>query len=609
MIVLVVFGMVAIGENAVLASGASISAVPSVQTVAPGASFTVDINVTTSTPTRGIQFAVAWDPTKAQCTSVEEGSFYQGFVQQNSGMSEMVMPSSPSASNTAGTFPASGSLSIGLMGGTNNVTGVALGPSGTGTVFILNMTALSGASGTVTYTLSSIGLSDNSEPSINLNPTVNNGQVTISGTTTASNTTTTTTTTTTPTTTTMTTTPTTTTTTTTTTPTTTTTTTPTTTTPTTTSTTTTTTTPPTTTTTTTTPTTTTTTATPTTTTITPATATMAPVTTTVVTTFSTSAPTAANAESTLGDVTSLDLSQSMDISGMLHADFIQGNIPYSGNNEIVSLEIASGTRVVSSADGSPVDSITIQPGSDVPSPPIGDNIVSAVDFGPSGTIFSSSITVVFGYDAAEVPANGSGLTLECYNNEANQWVKCDYTVDTQDHQITALMSHFSLYAVMDPTSSGFMGVGWSLAGTIILVFLVLGALVVYYFVRRIPRPVPETAGRMRPMSNVLAADLSGSAATSVNESDYYDGQKSTKVNWDDILPRKGEKAESFKTRLEIVGGKIVISGNGNSSDIEIINEGNSRVIISLDYDPVSHPRGIARIITLGSAPGNKEIKE
>jgi len=121
--------------------------------------------------------------------------------------------------------------------------------------------------------------------------------------------------------------------------------------------------------------------------------------------------------------------------------------------------------------------------------------------------------------------------------------------------------------------------------------------------------VPEAAGRMRPVSNVLAADLSGSAATSVNESDYYDGQKSTKVNWDDILPRKGEKAESFKTRLEIVGGKIVISGNGNSSDIEIINEGNSRVIISLDYDPVSHPRGIARIMTLGSAPGNKEIKE
>ena len=45
------------------------------------------------------------------------------------------------------------------------------------------------------------------------------------------------------------------------------------------------------------------------------------------------------------------------------------------------------------------------------------------------------------------------------------------------------------------------------------------------------------------------------------------------------------------------------------TDIEIINNGDSRVIISLDYDPVLHPRGVAKIITLGSASKNNEINE
>ena len=86
------------------------------------------------------------------------------------------------------------------------------------------------------------------------------------------------------------------------------------------------------------------------------------------------------------------------------------------------------------------------------------------------------MTVVYGYDPTEVPhkSNAGNLALECFNSQTNQWVKCDYTVDIQNHQITAIISHFSLYAVMVSNSSGFIGVGWSLAGTIIIVFLVLG---------------------------------------------------------------------------------------------------------------------------------------
>jgi len=838
-VVFVLFGSVLAMKNVMASSGASVSAVPSAQMVTPGANFVVDVSVTTSTPTLGIQFAVSWDPTKVKCTSVQEGTFYSSFVQQNSsmGMSEIDIPSSPTADNTAGKFPSSGTFEIGLLSTFNNVTQVNMGPTGTGNVYILNMTALSGASGTATFTLSSVGLADNGYPQADLNPTINDGQVTISnatstpsptitgftpatggsgttvtingtnfqnltgvsfggtaaqsytansggtqitavvgtgstgnvtvanlggsvnstssftfvaaptitsfspaiggqgktvtiigtnftsssvvkfgtaadgsggvaassvtvnsagtsisaivasgatgyvnivtaggavtdtstqftfaqvptissfspqtgsagtaititgtnfingddtvtiggvaagvtgytntqinatvssgatsgnvsvttpggtatlsGFTVTTTSTTSTTTTTTTTSTTTTTTPTTTTTSTTTTPTT------------------------TATSTTTTPTTTTA---STTMAITATTPSVTTLTTTTIPALIPSSSLATNSgqgtsAEVSGNITTLDLSQSMDTSGMLHADFLQGNVRYSGNNQIIDLGIKSGTKIVSGEDGSPVDSITIQPGTNVPAPPANRNIVSAVDFGPEGTIFSSPMTVVFGYDPTQVPntTNPNNMSLECYNNVTNQWVNCDYTVDTQNHQITALISHFSLYAVMIPNTNGFMGVGWSLAAIIIIVVLVLGALVVYYFVRRTPRPAPQAAGALRPVNSVLTSNVSRSDAVAANESNS--AQKITKVNWDDILPQNEVKSEPFKTRLEIVGGKIIISGGNKSSDIEIINNGESRVIISLDYDPVLHPRGVAKIITLGSASKNNEINE
>lgn len=564
-IVLVIFGMLVIGGRTVLAANAGVTSIPSVQTVAAGANFSVDISVTTNTPTRGMQFALAWDPTKVKCNSVQEGTFYKGFAQQNSSITEVVLPSSPTANNTAGTFPSSGYVGIALMGGFDNATGTAPGPTGTGNVFILNMTALS-ASGTTTFTLSSVQLSDNNDPANNLNPTITNGQVSISAATSTTTTSASTTTTSTKTTTTM--------------------------------------------------------------TVTSTTATPAPSTTMLTSTTTTTTTTAtrnstlpssasqniitttksrtsgANTELSLGTITSLDISGSMDTSGILHADFLQGNIRYSGNNQIVSLDIPSGTRIVAS-DGTPVQTITIQPGNNVPSPPANQNIVSVVQFGPSGTTFSSPMTVVYGYDPTEVPhtSNAGNLALECFNSQTNQWVKCDYSVDIQNHEITAIISHFSLYAVMVSNSSGFMGVGWSLAGTIIIVLLVLGALIVYYFIRRTPRPAPEIAGGgAEAVSNVATVTpVSSSQAVVANAIEpNYDSEKSTKVDWDDILPRDGKKVQPFKTRLEITGGKIVIAGDGQSTDIEIINNPDSRVIISMEYDPELHPRGLAKIITLGS---------
>lgn len=166
-------------------ANASVSVTPSVQTVAAGGTFDVVISINTSVPTRQFQCELNWDPTKVQCDSVEEGSFYQSFVQAN-GFNEYLTPNPLTFDNTIGKFPGGIDLpgirvfpvGIAMLGG-YAADGSLLGPKGNGEVFILHMTATAGASGSVAFTLSQVGLFDNSDPPVNLNATVNNGQITI----------------------------------------------------------------------------------------------------------------------------------------------------------------------------------------------------------------------------------------------------------------------------------------------------------------------------------------------------------------------------------------------------------------------------------------------
>ena len=887
---LLIFGILGLSGTGVLADTCSVSTTVSAQTVAPGGNFDVDISVTTNTPTRGIQFAVSWDPSKVTCNSVEEGTFYKTFAAQNS-LTEYIIPSSPAADSTNGKFPSSASgtnISIALLGGVSFSGGALPGPTGTGNVFILHMTAKSGASGTDTFTLSNVQLVDNSSTPLSMNPTVISGQVTISSATvaaptitdfnpktggtgtmititgtnftnltgvtiggtaaqsytatsgssitavvgqgatgvinvantggnvsssasfnfvpsptitsftptttgqgktvtitgtnltgatavtfggtaativsntstqitatigtgtsgtvsvttgggtatktgftfapaptisdfspktggvgtaititgtnfinggnavtiggvvagitgvptatqivatvgagaasgsvsvttaggtatltgfiyavqaptitsftptsgaagtsvtitgtnlsgattvtfggtaatigsdngtqlvvavgagasgtvsvttpggtvtkdgftftTATSTTTTATTTTSGTTTS----------------------TSTTTNPTGTTTSTTTTTPSTTATSTTTTTSSTTTAT--------TTKTQPPITSRTITT--TTQPSQIDTLYGTGPVTSLDLSDSMDSGGMLQSDFVQWNVHYSGNNQIVSLSIPDGTRIVGS-DGTPVDNISIQAGVNLPAAPTGENIVSSVDLGPNGTTFSSPVTIVFGYDVTQVPhnINANNLALEYFNTQTNKWVPTDYTVDIQNHQITANISHFSLYAIMFTKSNSFLGSGLSFAAILIIFELLLGGLVIYYFLRRKPRPA-QTSEQISPPATEIN-DRNLSAGVEINNV-----KEPTTISWDDIMPRTLKKGEPFKTHLEIIGGKIIIP-NGDSVGIELVNNPDSRILVTLEYDPERYPRGLAKIMVLGTV-GSEEYEK
>ena len=161
---------------------ASISAIPSVSTVKPGENFDISIQVQNGTPARGAQFSLSWDPTKVECVSAEEGTYFEVFAQANDG-DIFALPSTPVPDNTNGKFPKDGASPTNMamaMTGAQGADGSLLGPTGTGVIYILHMTTKDGASGTVTFKLSNTEIGDNTAEINDMHPTVNNGEITIS---------------------------------------------------------------------------------------------------------------------------------------------------------------------------------------------------------------------------------------------------------------------------------------------------------------------------------------------------------------------------------------------------------------------------------------------
>lgn len=179
-------------KTSTTAAIASISVIPSLQNVKVGDNFDVAIQITTDTPTRGIGMILNWDPSKAQCVSADQGTFYTAFAESND-ITSICQPDPLTFDNKIGKFPAgmdsvptdnpNGTKStiyaaaVVLVGGAASADNRYPAPKGTGNVFILHMTAI--AAGSVDFTLSNVGLPDNHYAGVGLNPTINNGTITI----------------------------------------------------------------------------------------------------------------------------------------------------------------------------------------------------------------------------------------------------------------------------------------------------------------------------------------------------------------------------------------------------------------------------------------------
>jgi hypothetical protein len=328
------------------------------------------------------------------------------------------------------------------------------------------------------------------------------------------------------------------------------------------------------------------------------------------------APTPSKTSSTQG----LSLAQELDLSDVIDAggvfpDDLAGDLRY-GNNSRIRLDIESGTRALEKG-GNPLAAIEIDTPSTSPAPPTDGRIINAFELGPSGAIFTRPIRISYQYDPVQLTQgeNARNLYFAYFNPRDNKWVNCDYMVDTQNRRISANISHLSLYAVIIKNGAGLMssvsgiGVSWSLIGTIVSVTLLRGVLAIYLYLRWRRPLVPATEAAA---ANYDRATISEPPVQTVHQSlrtDMPKNKEYERIIQDDVL-QKGMKApEVFQTHLIVVGGKVIIPRDGKSTDIELINMPDSRILITVKYDSELYPKGSFKIALLGSSSEYQELME
>ena len=102
------------------------------------------------------------------------------------------------------------------------------------------------------------------------------------------------------------------------------------------------------------------------------------------------------------------------------------------------------------AGGAPLPQITITPitATTPPPPPPGTGAVALdYDVEPSGSTFSSPITITLSFDPGLL--NGATPYVAWYNPVTGQWEQLHtVSIDTVNHTITASVDHFSTFAVL-----------------------------------------------------------------------------------------------------------------------------------------------------------------
>ncbi len=119
------------------------------QTVANGASFSVNLAINTNEQVRGWQANVDFDATKMQCVRVTEGGFLKDYATANGGST--IPGSTPTTDNVNGHVT---NISYAIMGGGS------AGPTGTGTLCTLAFTAKTSVSAIANITPSAVVISD-----------------------------------------------------------------------------------------------------------------------------------------------------------------------------------------------------------------------------------------------------------------------------------------------------------------------------------------------------------------------------------------------------------------------------------------------------------------
>ncbi|WP_292465809.1 right-handed parallel beta-helix repeat-containing protein [Methanolobus sp.] len=115
------------------------------------------------------------------------------------------------------------------------------------------------------------------------------------------------------------------------------------------------------------------------------------------------------------------------------------------SDSTTTLTLFTGTKALDPL-GNPVNSIIVTTPSSLPSDTPREVIESGLyfRFGPSGTTFSQQVMVTMDFDPADF--EGRAPVIYTYTSE-DGWIALETTVDWENGRATAMISHFSLYAL------------------------------------------------------------------------------------------------------------------------------------------------------------------
>ncbi len=133
-------------------------------------------------------------------------------------------------------------------------------------------------------------------------------------------------------------------------------------------------------------------------------------------------------------------------------------ITASSSDAICKLNIPAGT-IGLDKDLKPLTEITISAVQQLPPLPTGWNIIGlAYNFSPSGASFDPAVSLTFKFDPTTLPENidVNNLVLAYYDETTDQWVKLESVVDVTNNLITAKITHFTTFALVNiPKQAGF----------------------------------------------------------------------------------------------------------------------------------------------------------
>lgn len=134
---------------------------------------------------------------------------------------------------------------------------------------------------------------------------------------------------------------------------------------------------------------------------------------------------------------------------------------HAGNISLSQAGVLQSATTLSSADGTVQFSfkanttvtiqgqlLTVTAEPSPPSPPADTAVITAYKFSPSETTFKPAMTLTMKYDPAALPAGVKEAGLFIAYWDGSKWAALSSTVDTQAKNLTAQVSHFSVFAVL-----------------------------------------------------------------------------------------------------------------------------------------------------------------